>query len=121
MKQFPEDQLFDLEVLEQTTKGLEKTNLSPNSLAPMFASNLAPIFGPHPLCSFIYSPWSGPCVKFKIFHTVFRRRLQKKTKYRSYLHYVSGKTIRRNCSQTLQNDTRNKFSFSSLPVLACIS
>ena len=78
MKQFPKDQLLDLEVLEQTTKGLEKTNLSPNSLAPMFASNFTPIFGLHPLSSFIYSPWSGPCGKFKIFHTVFRR-LQKKT------------------------------------------
>ena len=28
-KQFPKDQLFDLEFLEQTEKGLEKNNLPP--------------------------------------------------------------------------------------------
>ena len=52
-KQFPKDQLFDLEaVLEQTEKGVEKDNLNPD-LLKMAAFNFMPIFGPRALSNII--------------------------------------------------------------------
>ena len=45
-KQFPNDQLFDIEVLKHTRKGLGKNNLPPN-LLKMAAFTFTPGVGPH--------------------------------------------------------------------------
>ena len=61
-KQFPKYQLlFDLKVLEQTTKSLDKHNLSPNllkwkcSISPKFSPKFSPLM-PHP------TPPHGHCL-----------------------------------------------------------
>ena len=60
-KQFPKDQLFDLKVLKQMEKGLEKYKLSPN-LLKMATFNFTPIAGPHAPSSFTWFLQSTPTI-----------------------------------------------------------
>ena len=60
-KQFPEHQLFDLEVLEQTKKGLEKNDFPSPSIYSEWRRSISTQFSLHIPCVVLYDLCEQGC------------------------------------------------------------